>query len=246
MTKELKYAKVWGSLIIKSNFKTTLKWEEEAMRTVRIILVVTVVLVGIAFSLGSGGSSSDEERVENNLEIEVEHRVDTSKVDCLVSGSITWNPDKGEWVARVNYYNGTPEPGNEHPVFEYVKFLPVPDWEGTDWETLDWEGFPCDLNDLELNYFGNQLEIEIKNLINPSKVDCLVSGSITWNPNKEAWVSRVNYYNETPEPSLGHPAFEHVRFLPVPGWEGYAWEAVDWKGFPCDWGDLNMRLFIPE
>jgi hypothetical protein len=70
-----------------------------------------------------------------------------------VSGSVTWNPDKGFWVARVNYYNKTPEPSLAHPAFDYARHLPVPDWRGTEWETLDWKGFPCDLCDLNESYF---------------------------------------------------------------------------------------------
>ena len=217
------------------------------MKAMRLAVLVVLVLAGIFTILGTGGSSSNEERIPNNLELEVVHQDNSSKEDCLVSGSLTWNPDKNAWVARVNYYNSTPEPGSKHSVFNYVRYLPVPDWEGTDWETVDWESFPCDLNNLELAYFGNQLEVEIEHRVDLSKEDCLVSGSITWNPNKKDWVSRVNYYNNTLEPGFKHPVFEYIKYLPIPDWEGTAWETLDWRAYPCDLNNLDEDLFFkPE
>ena len=119
------------------------------MKAMRLAVLVVLVLAGIFTILGTGGSSSNEERIPNNLELEVENIIDPLKGDCLVAGMITWNPgkdslEKGRWVRRVNHYNNTPEPSKDHPAFEYAKFLPVPDWEGYAWETPYYESFPCD------------------------------------------------------------------------------------------------------
>jgi len=206
------------------------------MKIMRLAVLVGIIIIGMVTILGTGngGSDSDEEKIANNLELEVENIIDPLKGDCLVAGMITWNPEKGRWVRRVNYYNNTREPSPNHPAFDYVKFLPAPDWEGYAWETPEYESFPCDINNLEPGFFANNLELEVENIIDPLKGDCLVAGMITWNPEKGRWVRRVNYYNNTREPSPNHPAFDYVKFLPAPDWEGYAWETPEYESFPCD------------
>ncbi len=237
---------------------------ERLRKAVEVLMLALIIAVGILSIVGSGGSgSSDSERVTNNLEIEVENVINLKKGPCLVSGSVTWNPEKGKWVARVNHYNGTPEPSLEHPAFEYIKYLSVPEWEPEgaereDWVSVDWQEFPCNLDNLNEDYFTleeeeeekipNGLEIEVKNVINLKKGPCLVSGSVIWNPNEQEWKARVNHYNGTPKPSRMHPVFDYVKFLSVPDWEPEGaerenWVSLDWQGFPCDLKNLDEGYF---
>lgn len=107
---------------------------------------VVVIATNIAVANESGGAIlKNGVRTVSKLVFPNIKDAHKKELNICWRGKLCWVD--GHWERQIVLYNGSKKPPFEHPIYDYVKNLPAPDYKGEQkYEEIFAEEFECDFN----------------------------------------------------------------------------------------------------